>query len=66
MSISNPITDKMAHDLDKALEGAVTKSRDPEKMRAVIDAMNVSREETRQRIGTVNVAVDLIRDARNQ
>ena len=66
MSISNPITDEMAHELDNALAEAVARTRDPEKLRRIIEEMNRSREETRQRIGIVNVAVDLIRDARNQ
>lgn len=65
MSIHNPINSKKSHDLNEALRG-IGGRRDPEETRKVIEAMNRSREETRQRIGTVDVAVDLIRDARNQ
>ena len=39
---------------------------DPEKMEKAIEEMNRMREELRKRIGIVNVAVDLIRDARHQ
>jgi hypothetical protein len=66
MSISNPITDRLAHGIDEALERASRGERDPEKVDKAIEEMNRMREELRKRIGTVNVAVDLIRDARRQ
>lgn len=40
--------------------------RDPDAMRKSRAEMNRMREETRQRIGIVDMAVDLVRDARNQ
>jgi hypothetical protein len=64
MSISFPTTD--ADNLARSLERVATKKRDPERMRKAIEEMDRSREETRKKIGTVDVAVDLIRDARNQ
>lgn len=66
MRIINPTADEMALHLDISLEGAVQGRRNPEAIRTVIDRMNRSREETRKRVGTLDVAVDLIRDARNQ
>lgn len=66
MSLSNPITDQLAHGIDEALARAENGERDIEKMAKAIEEMNRMREELRQRIGTLNVAVDLIRDARNQ
>lgn len=62
MSITSPITEEHLHDLDKALEPV----RDRDDMRRAIEALKKSQEETRKRIGTVTVAVDLIRDARDQ
>ena len=66
MSTVNHISDEMTKALRIALKQATKHERDPETMRKAIEDMNRSREETRSRIGTVNVAVDLIRDARNQ
>ena len=66
MSISNAAADEMTRELTKALERAAKGTRDPERMRNAIIEMNRSREETRQKIGLVKVAVELIRDARNQ
>ncbi len=66
MSISSPITEQLVHDLDKALQDAATGKRDPDKMAKALEAMQASVEETRKRIGTVSVAVDLIRELRDQ
>jgi hypothetical protein len=65
MSIDTTITEPIMHELEQALERATKGVRDPEAMRKSFEAMNRSREELRQRIGTVDIAVDLIRDARN-
>ena len=54
---------------DPTLEAALKRAkgvRDPETLKKVIEEMNRSREETRKRIGIVNVAVELVRDARNR
>ncbi len=64
--MSTGITTELVHELQETLERAVNGVRDPEEMRQARDEMNRMREELRQRIGTVDVAVDLIRDARNQ
>lgn len=39
--------------------------RDPEAIRKACEEMDRMREELRKRIGTVSVAVDFVRDARN-
>ena len=59
MSISNPAADATARDLEEAFERVAKGKRDPERMRNAILEMNRSREETRQKIGIVNVAVEL-------
>ncbi len=53
-------------ELDAAMARLMKGVRDPDAGRKVRDDMDRMREETRQRIGTVDVAVDLVRDARNQ
>lgn len=58
--------DEIALRIDEALLSAVRGERDPVKMGKAIDEINRMREEIRKRTGTVNVAVDLIREARNQ
>jgi hypothetical protein len=50
----------------EALKRALAGARDPIELRQAREEMNRLREELRQKIGTVAVAVDLIRDARNQ
>lgn len=41
------------------------RERDPEVVRKACEEMDAAREEIRKRIGIVNVAVDLIREARD-
>jgi len=53
------------HELEESLERAASGRRDPERMRTAVEALPRTREETRRRIGTVDVSVELIRDARN-
>ena len=38
--------------------------RDPEMVRKACEEMDAAREELRKRIGTIEVAVELVRDAR--
>lgn len=52
---------RMQEGADRAAKGI----RDPERMRTACERMDRMREELRQRVGTLNIAVDLIRDARN-
>ena len=47
--------------IDRVIRG----QRDPEAMRLACERMDRMREELRARIGTVEMAVELIRDARN-
>jgi hypothetical protein len=65
MSIEQTIPAELLLDLEQVLGRAMTGIRDPEEMRKAREEMNRMREETRQRIGIVNIAVDLVRDARN-
>ena len=64
MSISHRTSGSI--NLEEALERVVKRQRDPERLRKAIEGLERSREETRKKIGIVDVAVDLIRDARNQ
>jgi hypothetical protein len=53
-------------ELQEAIDRLIRGERDPEAMRKACERMDQMREELRARIGTVEVAVDLIRDARDQ
>jgi len=48
--------------IDRALEGV----RDPDSMRQAAERMDRMREEMRARVGTVNLAVPLIRETRDE
>jgi glutamine synthetase adenylyltransferase len=48
--------------VDRALKGV----RDPRAMRQAADRMDRMREEMRQRVGNVNLAVPLIRETRDE
>ena len=52
-------------ELDLVIERLMQDIRDPEAARKADEEMDRMREETWKRIGTVEVAVDLIRDARD-
>lgn len=54
------------HELEEAVERLRTGARDPEAAKASLAILEREREELRKKIGTVEVAVDLIRDARDQ
>ena len=58
-------TDAQA-ELHEAIAQLSSGKRDPEAMRKAAERMDKMREELRQKIGTVDIAVELIRDARNQ
>ena len=53
-------------ELDSAMARLMKGVRDPEAGRKAREDMDRMREETRKRIGTVEVAVELVRDARDQ
>ena len=55
-------TTKLQEVADRAAKGV----RDPQDMRKAVDEMNQAREELQKKIGTVSVAVDLVREARDQ
>jgi hypothetical protein len=66
MSTETLSTAEAIKELEKAVDRLVKGERDPEVMRQACERMDQMREELRKRIGTVEIAVDLIRDARNQ
>lgn len=52
-------------ELQEALDRVVKGVRDPEAARKALERMKRMAEEMRQRVGVVDVAVDLIREARD-
>lgn len=48
------------------LEEALSNEPDPETMRKACEDMDQLREETREKIGIVDVAVEFVRDAHDQ
>ncbi len=59
--IKGDVTKELQDAMDRVVRGV----RDPEVGRKAREEMDRMREETRQRVGTIEVAVDLIRDARS-
>ncbi len=55
-----------ATELDDSVRTLMIGVRDPEAIRRACQRMDRMREELRQRIGNVELAVELIRDARSQ
>ncbi|HET6880266.1 MAG TPA: hypothetical protein VFI31_08930 [Pirellulales bacterium] len=66
MSTETTVSPDVLQRLQERLERVAKGIRDPDEMREGAKNMDRMREELRQRIGIVNVAVELIRDARNQ
>jgi hypothetical protein len=66
MSTETTVSPELMQRLQERLERVANGIRDPEEMLEGAKNMDRMREELRQRIGIVNVAVELIRDARNQ
>lgn len=64
MSTETPATGK--HELEEVISRMMSGQRSPEAGKKAREDMDRMREETRKRIGTVDIAVELIRDARNQ
>jgi hypothetical protein len=58
-------TSKAYDELRQAIDRVMRGERDPQATRMACDRMDRMREELQARTGTVEVAVDLIRDARN-
>lgn len=59
-------TEHIHLDTAAALARTASVQRDPVRMARAIEEINRMREELRQRIGTVNVAVDLVHEFRDQ
>ncbi|HEY3965235.1 MAG TPA: hypothetical protein VGM05_11840 [Planctomycetaceae bacterium] len=59
------INGDVTKELQDAMDRLVRRVRAPEVGRRAREEMDRMREETRQRVGTIEVAVDLVRDARN-
>jgi hypothetical protein len=53
-------------ELQQAADRAAKGIRDPEAMRRACESMDRSREELRQKFGEMNVAVELIREIRDE
>jgi hypothetical protein len=62
MSIDTSIMAELQQAADRAAKGI----RDPEAMRKALSRLSATREEIRTRVGTLDIAVDLIRSARDQ
>ena len=65
MSTNTPSTAELMQLVVKNLERASKGERDPDAMDQALKELDLGREELRKRIGTVNIAVDLIHHARN-
>jgi len=66
MSTDTTTTADASKELEEAIDRLINGVRDPETMRKACEEMDLMREETRQRIGTVEVAVELVRDFRDR
>jgi hypothetical protein len=66
MSTVTMIPAELLYELQDRLARAASGVLDPEEMRKACEHMDRAREELQRRIGTVEVAVELIRDARNR
>ena len=66
MSNATIFSPELIAQMQEAADRAAKGVRDPTAMDRAFKEMDRIREELRQRIGTVNVAVDLVREARNQ
>jgi hypothetical protein len=58
------VSPEVRAELEEAIRRAMTGERDPEAMRRASERMDRTREAIRRRQGVVNIAVDLIREAR--
>ena len=63
--MSTATTSDAMKELQEAVNRLIRGERDPEAMRKACERMDVMREELKTRIGTVEMAVELIRDARD-
>jgi len=66
MSIDTSITAEAMVEMQLAADRAANGVRDPEAMRRAVERMDRNREALRKKVGELNVAVDLIRSARDE
>jgi hypothetical protein len=59
------IPPELATALDEALRNAMTGNLDPEAMRQACDEQDRLREELRQKVGELNLAVELVGEVRD-
>ncbi len=64
--MTTTLTTEADRELALAVARAMNRVRDPEAGRMAREEMDRMRQETRQRVGTVEVAVELVRDCRDQ
>ena len=62
---STRLPPELAAALDEALRNAMTGNHDPEAMRQACDEQDRLREELRQKVGELDLAVELVREARD-
>lgn len=65
MSIDIANTLDAKREVDEAVQRLLKGVRDPDAARKACERMDREREELRKKIGTIDVAIELIRDARN-
>jgi hypothetical protein len=63
---STGLPSELAAALDEALRNAMTGIQDPEAMREACEEQDRLREELRQKVGDLNVAVELVRELRDE
>jgi hypothetical protein len=65
-SIEKPAVFTIDPEVQVAVDGVLKGVRDPQAMRRAAERMDRMREEMRQRVGNVNLAVPLIRETRDE
>ena len=60
------MTPDLVAELEDAVRRVVTGVRDPELMRQAAEEMDAGREEIRNRLGEMSIAVELVRETRDQ
>jgi hypothetical protein len=63
---SKPTATDLDAEYEAAIERAMNRVRDPVAMERAAKEMDEGREEIRSRLGEIEMAVDLIRDARDE
>lgn len=65
-TLSDVIPPELMAEVQAAVDRAVAGIRDPEAMRLACERMDRLREELHQKFGEMNIAVDLIREGRDE